>query len=502
VELSTHGMRGIRAPRCFARDGALNAGGSQFHFSGARVTDAADPRYPNSPLNASFAISREEAIPLFLRVTRRHSLFECGIFPPDWLSFAPGNGNPMANDDSQFLLDALPETHAWPGRPGAGDIAPLPGCAAVFLFVDGQGAPVQLATTQHLKRVAASKFGESEETRRGKVDLAEIVRGVRWRRVHSPFEARWWYYRLIRVLHPRAWRREVTFGPAWFLHVDWSAPVPDIHLSERIWVQPGDFVGPWPTQKACRQALETLWDLFDLCRYPEQVRKTPRGVPCAYAEMNRCDAPCNGSVPIQVYVNRLRAAWAFAAGEIEPWLEGAARRMREAAAALRFEQAGVLKQQLDAAQRWRTQWSEKTRPAERLNYLLVIPATRRKAWKPFLFLQGRLTDGPLLPEGKLLRDLPKWLAEQRDRMEREAHSPSGTSPDAARTDDEIRMEQTWLVAHFLEYREAQSALTIPLEDGQIPPNLTELLEKLRHAPRTEEPDQPLTEESDRPPTEG
>ena len=393
----------------------------------------------------------------------------------------------MADLDSRFLIDALPETHAWPDRPGAGELAPLPGCAAVFLFTDDQNRPVQLATTQHLKRITASKLAEPPEQRPGKVDLAEIVRGVRWRRVHSPFEARWWYYRLIRMLHPKSWRRDVTFGPAWFLRVDWSAAAPDIHISERIWIQPGDFIGPWPTQKSCRQALETLWDLFDLCRHPDQVRKAPRGVPCAYAEMKRCDAPCNGSVPLETYVKRLRAAWTFAAGEIDPWLNETALRMKTAAEELRFEQAAVMKQQMDAARHWRSQWFNKVRPAQRLNYLLVIPATRRKAWKPYAFLQGRLVDGPLVPENKLAKQLTPWLTEQWDRCEQDPRYSLPATPDHGVRDDEIRMEQTWLVAHFLEYRESRTAMTIPLDDRNTPLPITELLEKLASAPKPSTP---------------
>ena len=373
---------------------------------------------------------------------------------------------------------ALPESIAWSGRPGPADLAPLPGCAAVFLFVDENGAPVQLLTTQMLNRVARSKLSEPVETRAGRTDLAEIVRGVRWRRVHSPFEARWRYYRLIHRLHPKTYRREIAFGPAWFLNVDWSTAIPELQVTERIWFTAGEFVGPWPAQRACRQALETLWDLFELCRFPEQVRKAPHGTPCAYAEMKRCDAPCDGSVAVSEYLKRVRAAWSFTTGDIDSWESNAQRRMKEAAAGLRFEEAGLLKQQLEAARHWRTQWAGRIRSAERLNYLLVIPATRRKAWTPFLFRQGCIIDGPLTPESKLMASLPTVAAELWEAVERMRGGQEEAS--AVDVNDEMRMEQTWLVAHFLHHREARAALVIPLSEKPCPADLAAWIEKVLH----------------------
>ena len=99
--------------------------------------------------------------------------------------------------------DELPDVRTWAGRPESADLASLPGCPAVYLFIDADGAPVQLASTQHLRRLTLSRLTSPERPQRGKADLAEIVRGVRWRQVYSPFEGRWWYYRLARRMYPR-----------------------------------------------------------------------------------------------------------------------------------------------------------------------------------------------------------------------------------------------------------------------------------------------------------
>jgi DNA polymerase-3 subunit epsilon len=358
----------------------------------------------------------------------------------------------------QVAAAALPSRHSWTGRPQADDLAPLPGCPAVLLFVDQADTPIQLLTTQQLKRIVVSRLSEPAEARRGRTDLAAVTRAVRWRQVHSPFEARWWYYRLARVMHPNEYRKLVSFGPAWFLHVDWARPVPELRVTERIWCLEGEFVGPWPSHKSCQQALEGLWDLFDLCRYPEQIRKAPGGTRCAYADMGRCDAPCDGSVPLERYIERSRSAWQFARGNITSWMQSATEHMKQAAARQCYELAGQLKQQLDFAGTWRRRWSSTVRRAEHLNLLLALPATRRKAWKLFLFRQGHLTDGPLLSDRKLPTETPPWLAEQLKQP------PSQLDP-------VVRMEQTWLLAHLLQHKEARTALIEDLPDATVPPDL-------------------------------
>ncbi|MEW6250591.1 MAG: hypothetical protein AB1716_08075 [Planctomycetota bacterium] len=460
---------------------------------------------------------------------------------------------PVVNPGLPELLSAsLPDVHTWSGRPTADDLAPLPNSPAVYLLIDEAARPIQLATTQALRRLLLGRLVEPQPSpseprpsgnganapseprpsgsgpaeprpsgsgrfeaqptdggpsdphsaatgvpaeldieppamagptpRRARTDLAAITRGVRWRPLVTAFEGRWWYYRLAREVYPREYRKLVSFGPAWFLHVDWAATIPEIRVSERIWEQPGEFLGPWPTHRSCQEALEGLWDLFDLCRYPEQVRRAPHGKRCAYAEMGRCDAPCDGSAPLPAYEARCRAAWRFAwaPSAAAEWATAAAEQMQAAAAALNFERAGQLKQQRRFAERWRSEWAPRLRPAAELNYLLALPATRRKAWKVLLFRMGALIDGPVMPDRRLCAELPKWLATELAGL-RAQQGAAGVETSAV-----VRMEQTWLVAHLLFSREAESSIIVPLDTTAPPPDVPELLAarmaELRAAP--------------------
>lgn len=363
---------------------------------------------------------------------------------------------------AELLVTALSEVQTWSDRPTVADLAALPGCPALYLLTDANAAPVLLATTQSLKRVLVSRLTDRQRRRPGKADLAEIVRGVRWRRLATPFEGRWWYYRMARALYPQEYRRLISFGPAWFLHVNWNQRVPELHVSDHVWCTPGQFVGPWPTHAACRATLEGLWDLFDLCRYPEQVRKAPDGTRCAYADMGRCDAPCDGSVPLSTYVHRCRAAWGFVTGDAGAWIEAAAVRMKEVAAAQQYERAALIREQLRFAETWRAQWTQRVQPAEQMHYLLGFPATRRRAWKLLHFRAGQFTDGPVRTARRLVPDAVAWLNAQ-------LAQPAGDVPPT------VRMEQTWLMCQVLGARERDAAQLASLPAVGLPAGLEEAL---------------------------
>ena len=348
---------------------------------------------------------------------------------------------------SELLPQALPEAHVWSGRPSAADVAPLPAAPALLLFVGEAGEPVQLLTTQNLRRFVLARLSAPEEAVRGRADLADVVRGARWRVVTCPFEARWWYYRLASALHPRDYREMIGFGPAWFLHVNWQAAIPELQVTDQVWVQPGEFVGPWPTHKSCQQALEGLWDLFDLCRYPEQVRRSPLGTRCSYAEMGRCDAPCDGSAPLEPYVARLRAAWDFACGGSAAWSETAETRMHAAAQTRAFERAALIKKQIAFARHWQAEWTSHARHMSEMTFLIALPVTRRRAWKLFVFRSGAIVDGPILPDRSAKTGLAAWLA-----------TAAGVpDPDVV---PRVRMEQTWLLSHLLFGREAEDGVIL------------------------------------------
>ncbi len=347
-------------------------------------------------------------------------------------------------------LDALlPERRTFADRPSDAELAALPACAAVYLLEAGDGASVLLAHTQNLRRLAQSRFSQPlpDESPAPRADLAEIVRAIRWREVDSRFEADWRYWRCVTQLSPREADKLAPFGPASYLRLDLGEAIPHPEVSERVCRASGAFIGPFPSRSAANAAHEGIVDLFDLCRYPEQVRRAPRGERCAYAEMGRCDAPCDGASSIADYRRRVEDAWRFASGGVADWIAEAEQRMRSLAGALQFEKAALLKTQLEFARRWSRSFFGARLVAARPTVLL-IPVVRRRAWKPFYFLDGALLDGPRIAERKLAAELTLWLE----------RAGASAAQALAETDPDMRMRQHWLVAGFLQHPRSQEAI--------------------------------------------
>lgn len=239
-----------------------------------------------------------------------------------------------------------------------------------------------------------------------------------------------------------------------------SRAVHEIRVTEHIWREPGAYIGPWPTRGAAQAALESLWDLFDLCRYPEQIRKAPRGVRCAYADMGRCDAPCDGTVPMERHEERLAAAWRFAGEGPARVLEELRARMKEAAVELRFEVAAQVREQQKSAERWHTHGAIRPIRESEMRVFLAVASAGRRRFRCFWFDRGTLIAGPEARGVELSAAAAAWL--------KATFAGGGAAQvESARREcvAERRSEQTWLVHHFLGHDDARSAVVIGSEAG-------------------------------------
>ena len=83
-------------------------------------------------------------------------------------------------------------------------------------------------------------------------------------------------------------------------------------------------------------------DAFDLCRYYNVLVEAPHGKACAYKEMGKCPAPCDGSISLEQY--RRLVDWSLAT-LIDPaqMIRQQTQRMQLAASDLKFEAAAKIK---------------------------------------------------------------------------------------------------------------------------------------------------------------
>ncbi|MEE8169275.1 MAG: UvrB/UvrC motif-containing protein, partial [Phycisphaerae bacterium] len=235
---------------------------------------------------------------------------------------------------------------------GVGRLEPksLPSHGGVFLLADSDDRPVLLASAQHLRRAVTNRLsappGDAPAKR---VRLDEIVRSIRWTATYSRFETDLAYWRIARVLYPADARRRVAFGPAWYLRADPNERTPHFTAVCRFDAPVARYIGPFARRRDADDFARTLEDVFDLCRYPHVLEQAPHGQACAYFDMGRCPAPCDGSVSLDPYRRTFAEALDFAAGRSRDRLIRVERDMKAAAARLEFERAASLKETLNRA---------------------------------------------------------------------------------------------------------------------------------------------------------
>lgn len=153
----------------------------------------------------------------------------------------------------------------------------------------------------------------------------------------------------------------------------------------------GMVLGPFRDKHAAGRFIETMDDLFDLCRFHHILVQTPNGTACAYKEMGKCPAPCDGSESLPAYRSRVRAAADFATKD-RGWQKAEAeRRMQEAATGLDFERAAEEHAEIQRVEALSKPGFRSVRRMEDMRWVVIAPSERR-GWARVLFAAaGQIT---------------------------------------------------------------------------------------------------------------
>lgn len=236
-----------------------------------------------------------------------------------------------------------------PGEPLADKS--LPAGPGVYLICDETDRPILLSYSANLRRVVGHRLaGPDPDARTKRVNLAEIARRLYWIETHGSFETLLTHWQRARELYPREYRTLLGFGPAEFIRVDLAAARPRFTVTREIRPDGARYLGPLPTRKSADAWVDMLADLFDLCRYYDVLEKAPLGEACAYFDMGKCPAPCNGTIGLDVYRDMIAAAWDYSIAKPNNRIETLKASMQAAAGRLEFERAASIRGTIERAE--------------------------------------------------------------------------------------------------------------------------------------------------------
>ncbi len=299
----------------------------------------------------------------------------------------------MGMTDAASIHAELFEDHAVFDPAGDFDafVRDVPAKWVVYLLADADDRPVQLLCVKNLRYSLKRRLGIDAEQQgpSRRVNYRDIVRRIHWRRVDSAFEADWIYYEAARVLFPRTYQGMVGFRPAWFVHVNPEANFPRYTKTIDLTTRSGVLIGPVEDKHAAARLIQLAEDSFDLCRYYNILVESPNAKACAYKEMGKCPAPCDGSITMDQY----RASVAASANTLVapgPFVSARKIQMQQAAAGLQFEAAAKIKGLIDAlGQLGKGQFRHARRLTD-FNYLSFQHGPREGTAKVFLITPGNI----------------------------------------------------------------------------------------------------------------
>ncbi|MBN2563635.1 MAG: hypothetical protein JXQ75_22170 [Phycisphaerae bacterium] len=334
------------------------------------------------------------------------------------------------------------------GSDGAIDARGLPAHGGVYLVVDRDDRPVLLASGECLRRVVVHRLAAPPPDKKSKrTNLSEVAGRVWWRDTFSQFETALTHWQIARAMEPKTYRTSVAFPPAWFLRVDPADRAPRFAAVCEFHADAARYVGPFATRHDAEEWSHMLEDLFDLCRHQHVLEQAPHGQACAYFEMGKCAAPCDGTTSLNVYRQMIADALAFSTGEREPRLAALRGTMQSAAEALAFEKAVAIRQTIDRA-------AATIKKAE-YRHLADLPAccwlvvqrggparraARNAQVKPFFVRCGTIEAGEPVKLPELESSVPRWLCRC---------GPCSVLPPGSRNEQTARCEVLWLVSKFL-----------------------------------------------------
>jgi excinuclease ABC subunit C len=204
---------------------------------------------------------------------------------------------------------------------------------------------IYVGKAKNLKRRVSSYFVRQLDHPKTRTMVAQVAR-VELMLTNTEAEAFILEYTLIKKHNPRyniIFRDDKSYP---YLYVNTQHRFPGLYFYRGSRQKEGRLFGPFPSSPAVYETLNTLQKIFPVRQCSDRFYRN-RSRPCLQYQIKRCTAPCTGFISQEDYAQDVNDTLAFLEGKSGQVIENKQAQMVQAAEALEFERAAVLRDQIE-----------------------------------------------------------------------------------------------------------------------------------------------------------
>ncbi|MDF2806536.1 MAG: excinuclease subunit [Cellulosimicrobium sp.] len=235
-------------------------------------------------------------------------------------------------------------------RPAPGEIPTSPG---VYRFRDEHGRVIYVGKAKNLRARLSNYFQDVANLHHRTQTMVTTAASVEWTVVGTEVEALALEYTWIKEFDPRfnvKYRDDKSYP---YLAVTMGEEFPRAQVMRGA-KRPGTrYFGPYGHAWAIRETLDLLLRVFPVrtCSAGVFKRAHQTGRPCLLGYIDKCSAPCVGRITPEDHKALAEDFCDFMAGDTQRFVRRLERKMNEAAAAMEYEAAARLRDDIAALQR-------------------------------------------------------------------------------------------------------------------------------------------------------
>ncbi|WBU38611.1 excinuclease ABC subunit UvrC [Homoserinibacter sp. YIM 151385] len=236
---------------------------------------------------------------------------------------------------------------AIPWRPKAGEIPTSPG---VYRFSDAQGRVLYVGKAKNLRQRLANYFQPLRSLHERTRAMVLRASGVEWTIVGTDIESLQLEYTWIKEFDPPfnvKFRDDKTYP---FLALTMADEAPRVIVTRNRRIPGARYFGPYPKIWAVRETVDLMVKAFPIrtCSDSSYKRAMQTGRPCFPGQIGRCGGPCSMTVSIEEHRAVVEQFAHFMASHDQSAVAALRRSMVRAAEEQRYEEAGRLRDRIQA----------------------------------------------------------------------------------------------------------------------------------------------------------